>query len=151
MYVSIKFMASFERQNRFVLPFSISIVLAFSTCRCGAQWRWLCCERMENQPHYSQGPCSGFQFVAFNTVEEATADRDIRQKAEREAAERSAAEERAREETVRLNRELAAIQRQRRIDAGEAVAHDGPSCPHCNTAFPSWTELFSHQGLAQCS
>ena len=105
---------------------------------------------MEGTNHFSDGPCSGFQFVAFNTREEATADRERRQEEERIAVERRRQEEleqAARIEAQRETARLAAAERARAIAAGEIPPPNGPSCPHCNSHFSSWSELFAHNGM----
>lgn len=101
---------------------------------------------MEGRNHYGEGECSGFQFVRFDTREEAQADR-ARQEVERLAAEereriRQLEEEERRAEQRERFRLLAEARR-----SGAPPPPGSPVCQHCGSAFFGWSELFSHTGL----
>lgn len=76
------------------------------TCRCGAQWCWLCNEKFEGG-HFSQGLCNGFQFAEGDSIPEARVAAQVRAIREEIAGVRSEANRvRARaESTIALLRQ----------------------------------------------
>lgn len=85
---------------------------------------WLCNEKMESS-HFTSGRCEGLQFAAFNTIEEALADKEAKKK------------ERERQQALQAAQEAEA--------AAQAERRAVMTCSHCSVVFPSETALSAHQ------